>query len=515
MYKKIFMIIVLVLCFSMVGCADLFQDEDKTVVSEDLGVLIWPETELSHMIPKPEAEKGKIEQLSNEVFAVYIGEVSESYFEQYVTDCIALGFDNNFSYSNNVFSGKNNAGYSLYMRYNNKIMYIKLEMPNVQNDENNSSTDKIFGVLPGSKDFNDISSTLVIDSTSGVTAVYEETSGKGYVFVSTTTGFSQKVTVTVGVDLNGVITGIQVDMDSRDYPVNENTINSYIGKDSTLSGIEITTGATVSSYAVTRAVSNGFNVLAVNGKLASVKKEPEQVFEELLSTITSGFVKGNTLTASGNIYQAYASLNKSVVVTYVNKDETKLLTVTNVNGATKVYQSNLLDENTQTYELVDVTAENADVVIEVNEFATANITSLHNTLVSKITRMYSNVAETDITEVEITTYGSIVAAASFINDGNVWNAYLAYSINAYNNSVVKTYVVIDHEGKIANVDVIGLFGDEEYFDVAHRFNEAGYESGFAGNNDFVDTNVISGATMTTNAIKQAIKDAFAEFANIN
>ena len=136
MYKKIFMIIMLVLCFSMVGCAGLFQDEEKTVVSEDLGVLIWPETELSHMIPKPEAEKGKIEQLSNDVFALYIGEVSESYFEKYVTDCIALGFNKNFSYSNNIFSGKNDTGYSLFMRFNNKIMYIKLESPNVQNNEN-------------------------------------------------------------------------------------------------------------------------------------------------------------------------------------------------------------------------------------------------------------------------------------------------------------------------------------------------------------------------------------------
>ena len=133
--------------------------------------------------------------------------------------------------------------------------------------EIDSDTIENFVVLPGSEDFKDISSTLVIDSTSGVTAVYEETSGKGYVFVSTTTGFSHMITVTVGVDLNGVITGIQVDMDSRDYPVNENTINSYIGKDSTLSGIEITTGATVSSYAVKRAVSNGFDVLAANGLL--------------------------------------------------------------------------------------------------------------------------------------------------------------------------------------------------------------------------------------------------------
>ena len=131
--------------------------------------------------------------------------------------------------------------------------------------EINSDSTENFVVLPGSKGFEDITSTLVIDSTNGVTAVYEETSGKGYVFVSTTTGFSQMVTVTVGVDLNGVITGIQVDMDSRDYAVNENTINSYIGKDSTLSGVEITTGATVSSNAVKRAVLNGFDALAVNG----------------------------------------------------------------------------------------------------------------------------------------------------------------------------------------------------------------------------------------------------------
>ena len=367
-------------------------------------------------------------------------------------------------------------------------------------------------VFPGATGFEEITSTLTIDPASGVSAVHKETSGKGYVFVASKTNSPMKdlVNVTVGVDKDGKITGVSVSFNNpADYPVSDATLSSFIGQESTLTDVQLTANATVSSNSIKEAVSAGFLVLAANDLMKAAEKEVEAVFAELLPTVVSGFSAGSNLTASGNIYQAYKLTNGAGIVCYVNNGDTKLLAITNMSGKVVLYKAKLLDEATQAYELVDVTAENVTVVAEVNEFATANITSLHNTLASKITRMYSNVAETDITEVEITTYGSIVAAASFINDGNVWNAYLAYSINAYNNSVVKTYVVIDHEGKIANVDVIGLFGDEEYFDVAHGFNEAGYESGFAGNNDFVDTNVISGATMTTNAIKQAIKDAFA------
>ena len=367
-------------------------------------------------------------------------------------------------------------------------------------------------VFPGATGFEDITSTLTIDPASGVSAVHKETSGKGYVFVASKTNSPMKdlVNVTVGVDKDGKITGVSVSFNNpADYPVSDATLSSFIGQESTLTDVQLTANATVSSNSIKEAVSAGFLVLAANDLMKAAEKEVEAVFAELLPTVVSGFSAGSNLTVSGNIYQAYKLTNGAGIVCYVNNGDTKLLAITNMSGKVVLYKAKLLDEATQTYELVDVTAENVTVVAEVNEFATANITSLHNTLASKITRMYSNVAETDITEVEITTYGSIVAAASFINDSNVWNAYLAYSINAYNNSVVKTYVVIDHEGKIANVDVIGLFGDEEYFDVAHGFNEAGYESGFAGNNDFVDTNVISGATMTTNAIKQAIKDAFA------
>ena len=367
-------------------------------------------------------------------------------------------------------------------------------------------------VFPGATGFEEITSTLTIDPASGVSAVHKETSGKGYVFVASKTNSPMKdlVNVTVGVDKDGKITGVSVSFNNpADYPVSDATLSSFIGQESTLTDVQLTANATVSSNSIKEAVSAGFLVLAANDLMKAAEKEVEAVFAELLPTVVVGFSKGSILTPSGNIYQAYKLTNGAGIVCYVNNGDTKLLAITNMSGKVVLYKAKLLDEATQAYELVDVTAENVTVVAEVNEFATANITSLHNTLASKITRMYSNVAETDITEVEITTYGSIVAAASFINDGNVWNAYLAYSINAYNNSVVKTYVVIDHEGKIANVDVIGLFGDEEYFDVAHGFNEAGYESGFAGNNDFVDTNVISGATMTTNAIKQAIKDAFA------
>ena len=366
-------------------------------------------------------------------------------------------------------------------------------------------------VFPGATGFEEITSTLTIDPASGVSAVHKETSGKGYVFVASKTNSPMKglVDVTVGVDTNGKITGVSVNFNHPDdYRVSDNTLGSFVGQDSTLSGVEVTAKATVSSDTIKEAVNAGFLVLASNDLMKAAAKETEVVFEELLPTVVVGFSKGSILTPSGNIYQAYKLANGAGVVCYVNSGDDKFLAITNMSNQVVLYKANLVDEATQTYSLVDVTTENATIVAEVSTYAATNITSLFNTLSNKITRLYNSVVEADVTEVQITTYGSIVAAASFTMDGNIWNAYLAYSINAYNNSVVKTYVVIDHEGKIAKVDVIGIFGDEEYFGVAHGFDETGYENGFVGNTDFVDTNVISGATMTSNAVKQAIEDSF-------
>ena len=365
-------------------------------------------------------------------------------------------------------------------------------------------------VLPGATGFNNITSELELDES--IVAVYAEKDGKGYVVIATADGFKKPVTVTVGITSEGIVAGFSSEVGAGDFALKEENTNSFIGQDSTLSGVVLTGGATVSTTAAKTAVASAFNALAANGKLSAAKKEVEQVFEELLPNVTSGFVKGNTLTASGNIYQAYASLNKSVVVTYVNKEEAKLLTVTNVNGVTKVYQANLLDENTQTYELVDVTAENTDVVTEVTTFAAAHAVSKLAMLTAKVTSLYS---DAEITETTINTMGTLLSAVSFTLEGATYYAYYAQTYS-FHNELMNVYVILDAEGKIVKVDFSAFFFEEEYFFKKPSFNKDNYVGALEGldGTTLGDATLVTGATLSSNAVKQAINDAFAEFATL-
>lgn len=386
--------------------------------------------------------------------------------------------------------------------------------PIIEANKAGAENEALNAVMPGATGFEEITSTLTIDPSTGVTNVYKEKGGNGYVFKATKDGFSKPVNVVVGVDANGVITGITVEIGEGDFPVND-MIPTFVGQDSTLAGVILQTGATSSSKAVKAAVEAGFLVLSSNNLMQAAAKSPEQVFEELLPTVFSGAVKGSDLTPSGNITTAYTTLTGTGIVCYVTKGDVKLLAIANMSGVVTVYQPKLLDEATQSYELENVTEANSDVVTEVNALATSSLTSSATALADKIGRMYEGA--TEITEITVNTYGSIAAAASFTYEGATYYGYLAKSINAYNNSVVTNYIVLDGEGKVAKFDLISYFGDEEYFGVAHGFDVNAYENKFVGASDStIDTNnelIISGATMTTNAVKEAMKDAFKAFAS--
>ena len=137
MYKKILLILLLGLCFNVVGCSNFFGDGgifDNNSV--DLDVITWPETKLTSVIPKPNSKIGKIESLTNDEFIVYIGNTTQEYFGKYVNECLVIGFNLELTYSKSIFYAKNNDGYTLYMKYSKNIMYIRVLAPDVLIEDN-------------------------------------------------------------------------------------------------------------------------------------------------------------------------------------------------------------------------------------------------------------------------------------------------------------------------------------------------------------------------------------------
>ena len=73
------------------------------------------------------------------------------------------------------------------------------------------------------------------------------------------------------------------------------------------------------------------------------------------------------------------------------------------------------------------------------------------------------------------------------------------------------YVILDAKGSIAKLDAEKFIFDEEYFSSFKGLNYSEYTSGFNGltEDSFTsDTCIISGATMTSRAVEQSVRDAF-------
>ena len=365
-------------------------------------------------------------------------------------------------------------------------------------------------VFPGAQGFKDITADLEL--VDGVSKVYEETSGQGYAFIATKTGYSQPVTVTVGVS-NGVIVGIKVEVGTGDWAVDASVQSSYLGQDTNLGGV-LKGGATFSEGAVNAGVKAGLQTLQNNGKLTAAKKDIDFVYTSQLSDVFSGFVAGKELTVTGNIYYAVQPLNKNAVICHVTSGEEKLLAVYNATGVVTVYKGVMVDEETQEYILEDVTAQYSSVVAEVTTFASAHVTSLYSKLETKV-KLYAGYEEAaDIQEVKLSVNSTVVAALSFTLNGATYYAYHAQTYS-FDNHIMNTYVIVDATGAIVKLDVSQFLFEEEYFFNKPAYNESTYEGGFVGvtKPTFDNQSLISGATMSSNAVKQGVNDIFAAFAS--
>ena len=121
---------------------NLYYDENKEKMNIDLnkplelGNLVWPNTTLVNLLPKPNTEIGKIESSDNIVFKCYLGGMTKTTFETYISECIANGFSfESIRYDDNHYTAKNENNNILELEYKgNGVVYLVLEASKTEND---------------------------------------------------------------------------------------------------------------------------------------------------------------------------------------------------------------------------------------------------------------------------------------------------------------------------------------------------------------------------------------------
>ena len=353
-----------------------------------------------------------------------------------------------------------------------------------------------------------------------VLSVYREKNGLGFAIRTTAnSGYTTSdLVMTIGVTADGKICGLQIDNYGDEAGSNWNNkltdayLDTYLGKDSALAGVELIGGVTYSSEAFKNAVEEALGALIANDLITAGVKSDAQVLEELISTVTTFGKLAEVTTPGGNIQKAIKALNNAGFAYIMTEGEASYLAVVNAVGACKLYD----------VEGTDVTADHETLVTEAKTHASANQISYVANLTTKLGNIMAN-AE-NITPVEFDTFGNVLAAVSFQNEGANYYAFYSSPLT-YGDNAMSIVTVIDENGAIVKQDIetilyghgveyLPVYGQGYGDPASGKYNS--YEGLFGGmtSGTLDDSVLISGATISSTAIKTATADVFAAFESI-
>ena len=341
---------------------------------------------------------------------------------------------------------------------------------------------------------------------STVYEVWKEKSGKGYVVrCSTNRGFTGKeILITVAVSSDGIVTGINLDEFPEtkefgfDYP------GTYIGENSTLSGVEIVSGVTYSSSAFKGAVADAFEALSSNGLVTAVEKEPEQIFQESLLKLfgealsPKGLLVAEEFQSSvEGVVKAYKAANNSAVCYWVEECGENYTVVVSR------YSSSVYGKDGKETDALPSAVRKA---LEEETLASTKDESSKDQ--KKVKKLGSLSDSAVFTPVALPGVYSSVTSAWKITDGS--REYWGFSCRPYGfgNETMVMYLLLTDDGKIAGFSVKELIIEGDYYS-AYTLPD-GYYTSFNG----LDSSwsgeeaLISGATLSSDAVKDAVNDAF-------
>ena len=377
----------------------------------------------------------------------------------------------------------------------------------------------LYAVMPDAAGFDqlydaaDPGSSSLANIPASVQSIYGETGGMGYVLrLSTSEGYTkQPIEFTLAIDAEGKISGVELtaypetkDMGKETYP------QTYLGQDSTLANVSLVAGVTYSSTAFKNAVADGFAALIDNGLIGAGVKGDEQILVEMLAEVYPGIVSPTGTPqyeeqeiAEGQysyITKSLKALNDSGFALIMKNGDATYMAVCNAFGSVKI---------------VDVDGNEVSddaMAAEAKAYAEANIVSHSDGDLNKVKLLVPDAS--DVTAISLDgVYNSVTCAYKAEGVGYV---FVSRSYG-YSNEPMVIYYVIDDNGAIVTMTADELILFKEYF-TSYQLDESSYKAGFTGltGDSFTgDEALISGATVSSDAIRVATEDAFTAFAAVN
>ena len=356
-------------------------------------------------------------------------------------------------------------------------------------------------VMPNAKGFEE----LKLDNIpSTVETVYKETSGQGYVVkVSTKAGFTKEAIVFyVAIDGENKVQKINVTEYPETRDVGDGYVDTFIGSDSTLSTVDLVAGVTYSSSAIKNGVADAFKALSDNGLIVAAKKEPKQLYEELMPVVfgtavnPAGMMAQEEFTSSiSGVVKAQKALNEGAVAYWYSEGEENYAVVTDGKRA-KVYDLEGNEVSSLSSSVLSSLMEEAKTIVKDNSS-------------SDIKRFKKYVPNSSVTEIDVPLFNNVTTAFQCVNENGTYYGFGVRSY-AFENTPLTMYISIDDNGAIYSFNCSSLYVEPEYFTHSEPDN---YTGGLVGVTESWsgDEALITGATLTSEAVRDAINDVFDSF----
>ena len=317
---------------------------------------------------------------------------------------------------------------------------------------------------------------------------YQADNGAGYVITAEARGYGGQLRVMVGIGSDGLITGTEVLVNNETQGLGSRVsehdfMDQYIGKDSTLEGVQAISGTTISSNAFSNAVKTAYQIY---GELAGVEvagTEREPISDEVKAQLFPNVTEFQRYAVDGEAYRA--------------GDEGTIIVTSNAGFAGNVTTAIGFDANGAVSGVV---------------FTESSETEGYGAQYTQSSWIEAQIGKTSAEEISAISGSTVTYEALTKNFTEAFellptlaDASLEYegSADGYNGTMTVA-VGIDSTGAITSVRLVS--SDDDF---ASRVSEEALTSQFIGKTSTDGIATIQGATISSNAFIEAVNNALA------